>query len=380
MGKIKVLIITGKMDVGGIENQMMHLLRNADRKRFQIDFTSTIPNGFYRTEIESLGGNYIQIPHMGRHVFRYCKALYHVMKNGRYDIVHSQELFHSGIVLAVAKAAGVRSRIAHAHNWCDGDGISTKRSLIRSLYNSVMRSLINRTSTSQIACSTWAGKFLYGDKTLKKKAYHLVFNSVDTGKFLDNYDRHEEGEFCEDGWSNILNVARITAVKNQIFLVNLANEFRRRKEKIRIICVGNGDEDYEKQVHKFVKDKHLEEYILFPGIRKDIDVLMRKAKAFILPSKYEGMPLVMIEAQAAGLPCISANTYSPEVDFGLGQIRWLSLKEDISVWADAAEQAINSKRPAKAAVEQAVNEKCFDSKMFAKTICDIYQSDYERKN
>ena len=88
----------------------------------------------------------------------------------------------------------------------------------------------------------------------------------------------------------------------------------------------------------------------------------------------------MIEAQAAGLPCISANTYSPEVDFGLGQICWLSLKEDISVWADAVEQAINSERPAKAEVEQAVSEKCFDSKMFAKTICDIYQSDYERKN
>ena len=107
---------------------------------------------------------------------------------------------------------------------------------------------------------------------------------------------------------------------------------------------------------------------------------MRKAKAFILPSKYEGMPLVMIEAQAAGLPCLSANTYSPEVDFGLGQIRWLSLKEDISVWADAAEQAINIKRPAKAAVEQAVRKKRFDSKMFAETICDIYESDYERKN
>ena len=380
MGKIRVLIITGKMDVGGIENQMMHLLRNADKERFQIDFTSTIPNGFYRAEIESLGGKYIQIPHMGRHVIRYCKALYHVMKEGRYDIVHSQELFHSGIVLSVAKAAGVRCRIAHAHNWCDSDGINTRRSLIRSLYNTVMRCLINWTSTSQIACSTWAGRFLYGEKTLKKTTYHLVFNSVDTGKFLDHYDRHEEGEFCEDGWSNILNVARITAVKNQIFLVNLADEFRKRKEKIRIICVGSGDEDYEKQVHKLVKDKQLEEYILFPGVRKDIDVLMRKAKAFILPSKYEGMPLVMIEAQAAGLPCISANTYSPEVDFGLGQICWLSLKKDISAWADAAERAINLKRPAKADVERAVSEKRFDSKMFAKTICDIYQNDYERKN
>ena len=380
MEKIKVLIITGKMDVGGIENQMMHLLRNADRDKFQIDFTSTIPDGFYRDEIESLGGSYIQIPHMGRHIFRYCKALYHVMKSGRYDIVHSQELFHSGIVLAVAKAAGVRCRIAHAHNWCDSDGISTKRSPIRSIYNIAMRYLINQTSTSQIACSTWAGKFLYGEKTLKKETYHLVFNSVDTEKFLDNYDRLEEGEFCEDGWINILNVARITAVKNQLFLVELAAEFRRRKKKIRIICAGNGDEDYEMQVFKLVKEKHLEEYILFPGVRKDIDILMRKSRAFILPSKYEGMPLVIIEAQASGLPCISAKTYSPEVDFGLGQICWLSLKDDISMWADAVEQAVNWKRPAKASVEQAVRKKRFDSKMFAETICDIYESDYERKN
>lgn len=379
MGTIKVLIVAGTMGVGGIENQMMHLLRNADKNKFQIDFTSTIPNAYYRTEIEELGGTYIQIPHMGKHIFRYCKSLYRLMKQGKYDIVHSQELFHSGIVLAVARVAGVKCRIAHAHNWRDDNGVDTRRSLIRSVYNIIMRRLIVQFSTVQIACSTWAGRFLYGNKALKKDTYYLVFNSVDTSKFLGNYEKQETGEFCEDGWINILNVARITAVKNQKFLVELAEEFHKREKKIRILCAGNGDEAYENKIRNLVRKKHLEEYILFLGVRDDIDVLMRKSQAFILPSKYEGMPLVMIEAQAAGMRCISADTYSPEVDFGIGLIRWLSLNDDIAVWADTVEESINKGRPTKEDVENAVRKRRFDSKMFAETICEIYENDYRTR-
>lgn len=380
MGTIKVLIVAGTMGVGGIENQMMHLLRNADKNKFQIDFTSTIPNAYYRTEIEELGGTYIQIPHMGKHIFRYCKSLYGLMKQGKYDIVHSQELFHSGIVLAVARAAGVKCRIAHAHNWRDDNGVDTRRSLIRSVYNIIMRRLIVQFSTVQIACSTWAGRFLYGNKVLKKDSYYLVFNSVDTSKFLVNYEKQEMGEFCEDEWINILNVARITAVKNQKFLVELAEEFHKRGKKIRILCAGNGDEAYENEIRNLLRKKHLEEYLLFLGVRDDIDVLMRKSQAFILPSKYEGMPLVMIEAQAAGMRCISADTYSPEVDFGIGLIRWLSLNDDIAVWADTVEEAINKGRPTKEDVENAVRKRRFDSKMFAETICEIYENDYRTRN
>ena len=380
MEKIRILIVAGDMGVGGIENQMMHLLRNADKNRFQIDFSSTISDAYYRNEIESLGGKYIQIPYMGKHVFRYCRALYRVMKQGKYDIVHSQELFHSGIVLAIARRAGIKCRIAHAHNWRDDDGIHTKRSFIRYVYNGIMRRMINSFSTVQIACSTWAGRFLYGNKTLKKSTYHLVFNSVDISKFLDNYEQVETGKFYGDGWINVLNVARITAVKNQRFLVDLAQEFQKRHKKIRILCAGNGDADYENQICNLVTERHLEEYILFLGVRDDIDVLMRKSRAFILPSKYEGMPLVMIEAQATGLSCISAKTYSPEVDFGLGLISWLSLKDDITAWADAVERAVSQEKPAKADVEKVVIEKRFDSKRFAETICKIYENDYKIRN
>ena len=373
MKRVKVLVITGKMDVGGIENQLMHLLRNADREKFCIDFTSTMPDAYYRKEIEALGGKYILIPEMARHnPTPYCKALFDIMKDGQYDIVHSHELFHSGIVLLIAKLAGVPGRFAHAHNWQDHDGTTSKRSLVRTIYNSVMRWSINVCANSRLACSTLAGKFVFGEKALKSDNYHLVFNSVDTSKFLDRYEQQESGEFC-DGWCNVLQVGRVSAVKNQLFLVKIAEELKRRGRKIRILCAGSGDPDYTEQVMKAISEKGLFDHIKMLGVRKDIDALMRKACAFVLPSRYEGMPLVLIEAQASGLPCVVADTFSHEVDFGLNKVQWLSLDNSVSEWADAIEQAIASGRADKERVAGVVKEKRFDSRMFAQTLCQLYE-------
>lgn len=375
---MKVLIVAGKMHVGGIENQLMHLARNVDRDKYQIDFTSTMPEAIYREEIEELGGKFHIIPEMNwKNPIPYCVSLYKIMKNEKYDIVHSHELFHSGITLLIAFFAGVPCRFVHAHNWSDDDGTGRKRSFMRSVYNRIMQFMINRFSTVQIACSSWAGRFLYGKKIQQEASYHLVFNSVDTSKFLDKYEDIETGEFCEDGWINILNVGRITAVKNQLFLVDIAEEFRRRGEKIRILCAGNGDEDYIEAVKKQIKERKLEEYIQLLGVRRDIDVLMRKSKAFVLPSKYEGMPLVIIEAQSSGLVCVSANTYSPEVDFEIGTMLWIPLDAGTVVWADTLKKAVENGRAKKADVEYAVMNKRFDSKMFAQTLCELYKVDYE---
>jgi glycosyltransferase EpsF len=372
--KIKALIITGTMHLGGIENQLMHLLRNADASRFQIDYTSTIQDAYYRSEIESLGGQYLVIPHMSHtNPFPYCKSLYRIMKNGRYDVVHSHELFHSGIVLLVASLAGVPVRIAHAHNWQEGDGTGKRKSLLRRVYNTVMRWLILSCSTHQLACSSLAGKFLYGEKCTGKDSYHLVFNSVDTAKFLDLYDQKETGEFC-DGWCNVLQVGRVTCVKNQLFLTEIAAEFKRRGRKIRILCAGSGDAAYTAQVNHEITEQNLQEYMHLLGNRSDIDVLMRKANAFVLPSRYEGMPLVLIEAQASGLPCVAADTFSHEVDFETGKLRWLPLDGDAAAWADAIEDAVSAGRSDKIRVMQAVAEKRFDSRMFAETLCEIYQN------
>ena len=371
---IKVLILTGSMNIGGIENQLMHLLRQADKTKFQIDFTTTADQPYYRDEIESLGSQCIYIRGTeGKHFLRYCRDLYRIIREGQYDIVHSHELFHSGMVLLTARLAGVKHRFVHAHNWSDGDGSGRKRSWKRCVYNHVMQRLIQRNATDFIACSSFAGKFLYGEKITKQNNYHLVFNSVDTSKYLENYDLKESGEFCDDAWINVIQVGRFSAVKNQLFTAEIARELKRRDTKIRILCAGNVGGEYDEAVKAKIAEYGLNEQMLLLGVRKDIDVLMRKSSAFLLPSLYEGMPLVMIEAQASGLPCVTADTYSHEVDFGLGMVNWLNLEDGVSAWADAVESAVNKGRAKKPDIVNAVKKYGFDSKVFAKKLCDLYE-------
>lgn len=374
MEKIRVLIITGAMDVGGIENQLMHLLRKADRSRFQIDFTTTMEHPFYKDEIEQLGGRCIWIPETeGIHFYRQCHALYRIMKEGHYDIVHSHELFHSGMVLLTAKLAGVSHRFVHAHNWSDGDGTG-RQSVVRRCYNWLMRRWILRYATDFCACSTYAGEFLYGKETTKQKNYHLIFNSVDTSKFIEKYDQVESGEFCEDGWINVIQIGRFTVVKNQLFTAKIAEELKKRGRKIRILCAGNNGNEYEQQVRSVIAERGLEEHMRLLGVRKDIDVLARKASAFLLPSLYEGMPLVMIEAQASGLPCVTADTYSREVDFGIGYVDWLTLEQSAAQWADAVEAAVQKPRADKASVVGAIEKNGFDSRIFSSRLCELYEA------
>lgn len=379
MRQIHALIVAGSMEVGGIENQLMHLLRQADKNRFRIDFTTTVEHPYYQDEIESLGSACIRIPGTGgRHFLRYCRALYRVLREGEYDIVHSHELFHSGMVLLTARLAGVKHRFVHAHNWMEGNDPKAKKSFRRRAYNHVMQRLIQRNATDFIACSTLAGKFLYGEKVTKQPNYHLVFNSVDTAKFIERYEQTESGEFCGDGWINVLQVGRFTPVKNQLFTVEIARELKARGARIRILCAGNVGGEYDEQVKAKIAKYGLEERMLLLGVRKDIDVLMRKSAAFLLPSLYEGMPLVLIEAQASGLPCVTADTYSREVDFGIGTVDWLELGDGAATWADTVERAAEKGRAEKADVVAAIEKGGFDSRVFAKKICDLYEKSMNR--
>lgn len=371
MDRIKVLIVAGAMNVGGIENQLMHLLRQADKERFQIDFTTTEEHPYFLDEMLSLGAKCIRIPGTdGRRFFRQIRALYRIMRSGQYDIVHSNELFHSGVVLLAARLAGVEHRFVHAHS-CNQD---YGRNLIRLTYTRVMRALIKRNATCFLACSTLAAKFLYGEEILSDPRYHLVVNSVETERFLPETNQAER-EPSENGWKTVLQVGRFRDEKNFIFTTEIAEACKNRGDRIRFLFVGNNGENnlIEHEVRNRIEAGQLQNHVQLLGVRKDVNELMKHADAFILPSKYEGMPLTLIEAQAACLPCVVADTFSHEVDFGVGAIRWIGLDESASVWADAIEAAVVKKPPLREAVKQAIEMKGFDTWHFANTICRLYQ-------
>ena len=376
MKKIRVLIVSGNMDVGGIENQLMHLLRNADKEKFQIDFTTNMEHPFYEEEILSLGGRCIRICNTeGKHFFKYCKELYNVL-HGNYDVVHSHELFHSGLVLLTAKLAGIKSRIVHAHNISDADENDAHSSIVRKIYNWVMRKLILGCATQFCACSSPAGEFLYGKEISKKENYNLIFNSIDVSKFMSS----KENDNCDncDDWVNVLQVGRFTEVKNQLFSVEIANEFKKANKKIRILCVGNNGNDYEQSVRNKINEYDVSEYIQLLGVRRDVPDIMARCDAFLLPSLYEGMPLVLLEAQTAGLNCVVADTFSHEVDFGIGSINWLSLESGAKAWAGKIADAVKSEPANKATIMNAVKKYGFDSISFCEKVCRVYENDYNR--
>ena len=371
MKTIKVLIVAGSMNIGGIENQLMHLLRQADKTKFQIDFTTTEDHPFYQDEIEALGGRCIHIPATeGKRFLRYCRALYRVMKDGRYDVVHSHELFHSGMVLLTARLAGVKHRFVHAHS-CNQE----KGNLFRRIYHAVMRRLILWNATEFLACSSLSAQFLCGDGITGRKNYHLIVNSVETARFLPEEDGTEHSE---NAFSEILQVGRFSDEKNFLFSVEIAEACKQRGDPFRFVFVGNNGEEYESSVRRLIRDKQLEDTICLLGIRKDVDQLMKRADAFLLPSKFEGMPLTLIEAQASGLPCVVADSFSHEVDYGIGTVAWLKLDSGAEAWADALERAVQKGRTEKSVVVQAIKKGGFDSHVFAKKICDLYEKSMNR--
>ena len=370
--KIKVLLIAGRMGVGGIENQLMHLLRQADKSRFQIDFTTTEDHPFYEEEILSLGGKCIRIPATdGRRFFRYCRALYKVIKDGQYDVVHSHELFHSGMVLLTARLAGVRHRFVHAHS-CNQD---YGRNWKRQFYHRVMRWLILHNATCFLACSTVSADFLYGEGIRSDPRYHLVVNSVETAQFLPN-EATEKQTNSGNEWKTVLQVGRFSHEKNFLLTTEIAGECKKRGDRIRFLFVGNENPDnpVEQTVRERIQAERLQDTVQLLGVRKDVNELMKKADAFILPSKFEGMPLTLIEAQAACLPCVAADTFSHEVDFGVGAVRWIPLDAPVTAWADTLEQAIRQGKTEKACVQKAIEEHGFDTKEFSKRICGLYEN------
>ena len=206
-----------------------------------------------------------------------------------------------------------------------------------------MRRLILKNATTYLACSSAAGRFLYGEKALLLKNYHVIFNSVDTARFLPA--KNKAGSSTTRDLKTVLQVGRFSDEKNFLFTVDVAAACRDRGDHFRFLFIGNNENSYEKQVRAAIHGHKLEQSINLLGIRKDVNTLMQQSDVFLLPSKYEGMPLTLIEAQAACLPCIVADTFSHEVDFGIGTVSWLSPDASAEEWAVKLEQVSGRPKP-----------------------------------
>jgi glycosyltransferase involved in cell wall biosynthesis len=323
------------MDRGGAETWLMHVLRALDRQRVRMDFlvTSEEP-GHYDDEIRSLGSEVIPCalaPGLASFVPGFLNVL---RQRGPYAAVHSHVHHFSGAVLALARIAGVPVRIAHSHlDTRDGD---RRAGLGRRLYLAGMTAALARVATHGIAVSSDAAVSLYGAEWREDPRWQVVRCALDLSAFREPLDpaavRRELG--IPPDARVFGHVGRFDPQKNHAFLIEIATALLQRDTRSYFVLVGDGP--LRRRIEQEAAHRGIEERVIFAGVRRDVPRLLRSFDAFVFPSLHEGLPLVGIEAQAAGLPLICSDRVTRELVVMPELFTWLSTADVPEVWAAAA--------------------------------------------
>ena len=325
---IRILQITGGMNMGGIENFLMNIYRNIDREKVQFDFLiHQEEKQIFEEEIISLGGKIFRIPSLGKvgH-FRYLKELKEFFQvHKEYKIVHSHYNTISGIILREAKKCGIKNRISHSHI------AYPKYRFLEKIYKNYSKFFLKSNTTKMFACSNLAGEWLYG----KNENYEVINNGIEANKYkLNEKIRIEKRKELKIEKEEIAigHIGRLTEQKNHKFLIEIFSKLYNINNKYKLFIIGNGE--LEEKIREQIKALNLEKNIIMLGVRKDVNEILQAMDLFVFPSLYEGLPVTLVEAQGAGLKCFISDTVTKEIDLECGLTEFISLNRSSEEWAE----------------------------------------------
>ena len=364
----KILEIScGGLENGGVQHVIMNIVSNLkDDFQFDIIVFSKGPD-FFDEQFFSYGGKIFRIPNkkrvFGLDIDAYFRGpriffnTYKILKNnGPYDVIHCHNYFESFFCLLAAKITGVKTRIVHSHN----DASFIKFSVIQKIYQRILRKLILKNATNFIGCSKKACNYLFGNNC---KAI-TIYNGIDLEKFknIGNLD------YISNNKIHLLHVGNFSEQKNQIFLIDVMNELKAKKIDFELKLVGGGNSTYREKVINKIKEKSLNDCIKVLPSDSNIPQEMNNADLFLFPSNYEGLGIVLIEAQATGLHCLVSKSIPVEAD--LGNIEFID-ELDVLKWS---EKIYNIVKKGQKRIN--VNMDTYDIKKIAK----VYKKLYEKNN
>lgn len=322
----RVLQILNHMDYGGIEAVVMNYYRHMDRTKIQFDFAvcedSMLPQ---KEEIQKLGGNIYLLPPIS-HLPRYIRSLKKLIKDHNYEIVHCHMNTLSVFPLYAARRAKAKVRICHNHTTAHkGEGAKT-------ILKYLLRPLNKCFATDYFACGEYAGRWMYGNKCFEAGEVYVMPNAVETERFRYNMITRISMRMKMDVTDKFVvgHIGRFMYQKNHDFLVDIFKEVHRRRPNAVLLLIGEGE--LEPRIREKVKSLGLTEAVIFYGTSQDTSKLYQVMDVFCLPSFYEGLPVVAVEAQMNGLCVISSDHVTPEIAL-LENYRQISLKASASVWA-----------------------------------------------
>lgn len=363
--KVKVLEISHGLAPGGIESFLINIFENIDREKIEISFALACDGKqFYEDKVISEGAKVYHtsdlngIKNIVRHFFRLIKVL---KKEGPFDVVHTNIDFFNGINLLAAFIARVPVRISHSHNTNSAHARTVGATLPIRIYRKIMRTIINFFSTKRLGCSKAANLYMYGEKV---KDTIVINNGVDFEKFKNTPDIEELN--INSNEIKLLTVGRMCEQKNSIFIVKIINELIKINKNIHLYWIGKGPQ--EEEVKGLIKECRLEDTITLLGSRKDVHNIMTKMDFMLFPSKWEGLPVTLVEAQVANLPCFISDKITEEADLGLCNV--ISLEKNEIEWANIIDSYIKDNNYNSKVLKDKVNS--FNIKNVVKEIEAIY--------
>lgn len=331
MTPLRIVHVVGGMVRAGVETWLMNLLRRIDRSRFQMDIiVHAVQPCAYDDEVRSLGARLISCPFPQR-PWRYLPALRRaLLEYGPYDVVHSHVHHFSGVVLGVARRAGVGIRIAHSHISLIDQGSG----MLRRLYLRGAGSWLRRHATAGLAASEMAAVDLFGADWRLDPRWSILPCGIDMEPFAASLDRiamrRTLGIAPE---ARVLgHVGRFDAQKNHHFLVTIAAAATRMDPNTHLLLVGDGP--LRAEIAALAASHGVT--TTCTGSRPDIAALMAAMDVFVFPSRFEGLGVAMVEAQAAGLPVVASTAVPPEATVVPSSVTRLALEDGSERWAQAA--------------------------------------------
>jgi glycosyltransferase involved in cell wall biosynthesis len=317
--------------LSGITQVILNYYRFIDKSKIQFDFLSFEKSVHPKIieEIEKLGGNIYYLPTFSLLHYRdFKKQLsdFFSIHGKKYKAVHSHCFQLSSIVFKYVKKNGINRCIAHSHS------SKLSANYIKNIRNIIISKSISSHATDYFACSEKAGVCLFGKHVVSKKKLFLMKNAIDCAKFEYNENTRQKirNELLIDGKFIIGHVGRFSKEKNHLFLLKIFIEVKKIQDNAVLLLIGEGD--MKEKVKDFVCKNNLNDSVFFLGRRSDVNVIMQGMDRFVLPSLFEGLGMVLIEAQVAGLPCFVSDVIPIETKLS-DNIEFISLKKAPSYWA-----------------------------------------------
>jgi glycosyltransferase involved in cell wall biosynthesis len=370
-----LVVFNGGCVPGGVRNFVINLYRNLDRTKIQFNFlVFTKDKDFYYKELEDLGGRVILITDdaVSRvSLFGNTKLAYLVYKaikkNGPYKAIHcnsTSDVGNEGLYLLAAKLAGVKVRICHSHF-----GINKQWNIKARLFKKFMNLLINSFSTHKIGCSKLACKALYGNNCFTDIKVASIYNGIDLSIFNKNsYNENKMNEkYKIDNLKiNFINIGRFDEQKNQLYLLEVFRSLLDIRNDVHLNIVGYGH--LKSKILDKIRELNLERNVTLFKEDSNIPELLSTMDYFLLPSVWEGFPIVLVEAQAMELPCFVSDTVTDEIDFGL--CNFIPIDRNPKIWAEKITYEINTDKNYRKIDKERF--KVCDSKYMAKSFTKIY--------